>query len=383
MKYNENFGKLRKTYVFGEMREKVAAARAGGKKIIDLGVGDVTEPLFSVTTDAMKKACEEMGEKQTFRGYPPSQGYAFLREKIAARYGGEISPDEVFITDGAKGELGNICGLFSRGKKVLFPTPCYPAPIEANLLYGNDVHALKTFAEDGFLAFPPYGTTYDLIYLCSPQNPTGAFFGKELLSLWIRYALNTGAIIIFDSAYSEFVPDGEIKNAYSISGAKNCVIEINSYSKSLGFTGVRCGYTIIPNSVGRLNELKKRYSGCRFNGVSYITQRGAETFYTPEGEREIKKRINFYKTNADILKIALKKANLWYNIGRASPYAFVKSPEGYSGDEFCKYLLDEFGVAVTPGSGFSEGGEDFVRFSAFCSRKDALEAADILCGAKF
>lgn len=383
MKYNECFDKLRKTYVFGEMRDKVARAKAGGRQVIDLGVGDVTEPLFSFTAEAMKKACDEMGVKQTFRGYPPSQGYDFLREKIAAYYGGEISPDEVFITDGAKGELGNICELFGRGKKVLFPTPCYPAGLEANLLCGNEVETLKTFAEDGFLPFPPYGKTYDLIYLCSPQNPTGALIGKELLSLWIGYALNIGAVIIFDSAYSEFIPGGEMKNIYGVSGAKNCVVEINSYSKSFGFTGIRCGYTIIPHAAGRLNELKKRQSGCRFNGVSYITQRGAETFYSPEGAREIKNRINFYKTNADILKIALKNANLWYNISRASPYAFVKAPDGFSGDEFCEYLLDKLGLAVTPGSGFSDGGEDFVRFSAFCSREDALKAADILSGAVF
>ena len=365
------------------MRKKVAEAKKRRGDIIDLGVGDVCLPLFPSVTAAMKKACSEMRETGTFKGYPPAEGYDFLREKIAATYDGEISADEVFITDGAKSELGNITELFPRGVKVLFPTPCYPAGIESNVLAGNDVKFLKTRKEDDFLPFPPENEHYDLIYLCSPQNPTGTVMSKEILSRWITYALSENAVIISDAAYREFLPENAFKNPYKIRGAKSCLIEINSFSKSLGFTGVRCGYTIIPRETKRIYELKKRWLGCRFNGVSYISQRGAEAFYSAECAEEVKNRIIFYKTNAEILKNALKNKNLWYNIESASPYVFFEVPTKFKTDEFCDFLLSEQGIAATPGNGFGDGGEGFVRFSAFCTRKNAILAGERIKRADF
>lgn len=384
MKYNSEFNRLPSSYLFAETRKIAALAEASGKrKIIDLGVGDVREPLFECVVKAMETACRELGEKSTFRGYPPADGYSFLREKIAAYEGCGLSADEIFVADGAKGELGNVLELFATGSKVLFPVPSYPAGFEANILRGNRVSTLVTTAEDGFIPSPPEDGEYDLIYLCSPQNPTGATLDADTLSQWINFALKIGAVVIFDAAYREFVRDGEIKSVYSIPDAKKCAIEINSFSKSLGFTGIRCGYTVVPKELGELNRLKNRYLGCRFNGVSYVTQRGAEAFFSDEGLSKTRERITFYKSNAEILKNALKKKNLWYNSTCASPYAFVKCPEGYSSRDFCSFAAENLGLIFTPGDGFCGGGEGYVRLSAFCSREDAEEAAERIKNAIF
>lgn len=375
MKLNKNVFSLPENYIFKAIREKAAEFRKTSKaKLIDLGVGDVKLPLFTQTVSAMTKATEELGNANTFRGYPPAEGYAFLREKISEkRYGGTVSPDEIFITDGAKGELGSITELFERGITAAFTTPSYPAAYEANIALGNVVKNIKVRREDGFQPLPPYGETFDVIYLCSPSNPTGATITRDNLSKWVNYAVEKNAVIVFDAAYSDFAPTGEVKSVYEIPRAKTCAIEINSFSKSMGFTGVRCGYTVVPKDTGRLYEIKKRLQSIRTNGVSYPSQRGAETYFLPEVESEIKKRVEFYKTNADIIKIALKNANLWYNNDRASPYVFASCPDGETSEDFCDRLLTEFGAIATPGSGFGDGGEGYVRFSAFCSRSDALE----------
>lgn len=380
MKYNLNVDKLPANYVFGELRQKVAEyERRTGRKAIDLGVGDVKLPLFPCIIEAMKKAVCEMSEIKSFRGYPPAEGYAFLREKISENvYGGKISPDEIFITDGAKGELGNVTELFERGVKVCFPSPCYPAAAEANIALGNEAEYLVATKENDFLSFPPYGKKYDLIYLCSPSNPTGALMDEELLRSWVNYALDTKAIIIFDSAYSAFVPNGKIKSIYEVKDAERCAIEINSFSKSLGFTGVRCGYTVVPKALGKIYDIKKRLTGCRFNGVSYVSQRGAESYFSKEGLEAGRKRAEFYKTNADIIKIALKNKKMWYNNSCSSPYVFAETPDGLTSKEFCEVLLEKCGIAATAGSGFGAGGEGYVRFSAFCLRGEALETCDRL-----
>ena len=317
MKANQNFSNLKPNYVFNEMQLKVLEKKKrSSEKIIDLGIGDLKLPLFKSTVDAMKIACDEMGDKGSFKGYPPAQGYPFLREKISneyARAGAAISPDEIFITDGAKGQLGQITELFNSNVNVLYLSPCYPAGAESNILRGNSVTCLKGSMENGFIPTPPYNKSFDLIYICSPSNPTGATFSLEDWNIWISYALSTGAIIIYDGAYSSYISGSYPKSVYLHPKAKNCVIEINSFSKSLGFTGIRCGFNVIPNSIGELNRLWKRRIGCTFNGVSYLSQRGAESMFCKDGRAEIKKRINFYKTNAEILKIALKNLNLWYN----------------------------------------------------------------------
>lgn len=385
MHYNENADKLPKNYIFGELREKVEKfERTTGRKVIDLGVGDVKLPIFRRVTDAMRAACDELADEKTFRGYPPAQGYAFLRDKIAdAVYDNLISSDEIFITDGAKGELGAVCELFERGIRVCMPSPCYPAAAEANVAFGNTVEYIRTLPEDGFTAYPPLGRKFDLIYLCSPSNPTGALMSRELLSEWVNYATAIGAVIIFDAAYSVFVTNGGVKSIYEIPKATKCAIEINSFSKSLGFTGVRCGYTVVPKALGKIHAVKKRLLGCRFNGVSYVTQRGAEAYFTSECKVEAQKRIDFYKNNADIIKIALKNKKMWYNNTCSSPYVFAKTPDGMTSGEFCEFLLDNCGIAVTAGNGFGLGGEGFVRFSAFCRRGEALEACDRISALRF
>ncbi|MBQ7373587.1 MAG: LL-diaminopimelate aminotransferase [Clostridia bacterium] len=379
MKFNENFLKLEENYIFNDLKLQIQELENSDTEIIDLGIGDVKLPLFPLVTSAMKKACDELSEKKTFLGYPPSQGYLFLREKIARNYldeGACVDADEIFITDGAKGQLGNVLELFSNNLKVLFLSPCYPAGAEANILLGNKVTFLSGNKENSFIPNPPFDKSFDLIYICSPNNPTGSAFSHNDLKIWINYALSTGAIIIYDGAYSAFLPDGYPKTVYAIKGAKNCAIETRSFSKSLGFTGVRCGFTVVPKDLGDCNKLWKRRLGCRFNGVSYPTQRGAEAIFCKEGKAEVKKRINFYKTNAEILKIALKNKNLWYNNTVSSPYVFAKVPNAETSRDFCKKMLAKIRVVATPGSGFLQGGEGYFRLSAFETRKKILEAAD-------
>lgn len=382
MRLNENFEKLSGEYVFSKIRSEAEKLKnITDKKIIDLGVGDVKLPLFEKTVEAMKKACEEMASEKTFRGYPPANGYQFLRDKIAYEYqilGAEINSDEIFITDGAKGQLGNITELFNPNLKILFQSPCYPAGAEANILRGNEVDFAVASEEESFIPYPPIDKRYDLIYLCSPCNPTGAVMSKNDLAVWVNYALKTGAVIIFDSAYSAFVSGDYPRSIYQIDGAKGCAIEINSFSKSLGFTGIRCGFTVVPNGLQNLNSLYRLWLGRRFNGVSYVSQRGAESFFDKDCKALIKKRIDFYKTNTEILKIALKSINLWYNNTVCTPYVFAKTPQGVSSEDFCKELLSSLFIVATPGSGFLQGGEGYFRLSAFSSRQDALIASDRL-----
>lgn len=382
MKYNENFKKLPKNYIFNQMAQKVEEKkRRGDKNIINLGVGDVKLPLFNCVIEEMKKASDEMGNAKTFKGYSPAEGYEFLREKIAREYNSEkvlLTSDEIFITDGAKSQLGNVLELFGFGASVLFLTPCYPAGAEACILYGNSIEFLKGGLSNGFFPSPPYGKSYDVIYICSPNNPTGEVISYQKLSEWVTYALKTQAVIIYDSAYSSYVSGDFPKSVYQIKDAKKCAIEINSFSKSLGFTGVRCGYTVVPNELGDYNERYKRWLGCRFNGVSYITQRGAFATFCEIGRNEIKKRINFYKTNVEILKIALKNKNLWYNNSICSPYVFAKVPNGKNSMAFCCEMLEKISVVATPGSGFLDGGEGFFRLSGFATRDEILQVADRL-----
>lgn len=384
MKYNENFFNLTQNYVFNELKLKVKAKKLkGDTSIIDLGIGDVKLPLFDCFIREMKQAVDDMGKESSFHGYAPAEGYDFLREAISNYYSDmkiDLGADEIFITDGAKGPLGSICELFGRELNTLFLSPCYPAGAEANVLYGNKVTYLCGLPEDGFFPNPPFGKKYDLIYICSPSNPTGSVMTYRQLSTWIDYALSVGGIIIFDGAYSAFISGDFPKSVYHYSKAKRCAIEINSFSKSLGFTGIRCGYTVIPKEVGDYNKIYKRWLGCRFNGVNYIAQRGASAFFTAEGRECVKKRINFYKTNSEIVKIALKNKNLWYNSTVSSPYIFAKTPHGYTSTEFCSLLLEKIGVVGTPGVGFGEGGEGYFRLSAFSSRREIIEASDRING---
>ena len=382
MKLNGNFNKLSGEYVFSQIRKIALETKIKSDDfVIDLGVGDVRLPLFKETVSAMKKACDEMQNQITFKGYPPAEGYSFLREKIANEYlggGMDICFDEVFITDGAKGQLGNVLELFERGIDVLFQAPCYPAGAESNVILGNNVSFAVGNKENGFIPYPPINKRYDVVYLCSPNNPTGSVMNKSDLKSWVNYALNTNAVIIFDSAYSAYVSGDYPRSIYQIENAKYCAIEINSFSKSLGFTGIRCGYTVIPKELNGLNSLYQKWLGRRFNGVSYISQRGAESIFDKECRQKLIKRINYYKTNAEILKIALKNLNLWYNNTVCSPYVFAKTPNGVTSWEFCAMLAKKLSIIATPGSGFLQGGEGYFRLSAFAHRDDVLDASDRL-----
>lgn len=379
MKINSAFDALPKSYVFARLAEKVAAAKKTFcGRIIDLGVGDVKLPLPEIFVREMKLAADEMQNRETFRGYPPTGGYPFLREAIANKYiedGAKVSPDEIFVSDGAKSELGNVAELFEKGIKVLFAAPCYPAGAEANVILGNDVEFLHATSEDGFIPVPPYGKAYDLIYLCSPNNPTGATFSYKELKAWVDYALSANAVIVYDGAYSSYVSGDKPKTVYAVPYADRCAIEIRSFSKSLGFTGIRVGFTVVPKNLGRLNALWKRRLGARFNGVSYISQRGAAAAFTPLGKKETEKRVNFYKTNASILKIAFQNRKIWYNNTCCSPYVYARCPDGMTSEEFSDLVLTKAGICCTPSSGFA-GKENFVRFSAFALREDVTEAAD-------
>ena len=341
MKYNENFLKLKNDYLFARISRLAEEVASSGKEVIDLGIGDLKLPLFKGIGEAMAKCALDLGKEGLFKGYPPAEGSEELRAKISRNYkteNADISPDEIFVSDGAKGELGGIAELFGGSAKILMPEPYYPAAAEALYLAGNEITFLPCRKEEGFIPYPPFGKVFDAVYLCSPNNPTGSAMDGRDISLWINYALSTGAVIVFDGAYSAYAGQGIPKTIYAVKGAKDCAIEIRSFSKSYGFTGIRCGFTVVPKTLGKYNELWKRRLKCRTNGVSRISQAGAIACFDPETVAEREKRIKYYKTNAEIVKFALKKKNLWYNISCSSPYVFAECPAGQNSEDFVKKL---------------------------------------------
>jgi len=383
MKQNLNFTALGGNYLFSGIAEKIKSFKKNNPEInlIDLSIGDIKLPLSGAVTSAMARAALELSEKETFRGYPPTRGYGFLIEKIIAFYkekGVTLSENEIFISDGAKSDLGNIVELFPKGSKVLLFTPCYPAYKDVNIIYGNKIIYAFGTKENGFKPKPPEDENPDIIYICSPNNPTGNVLTFNELDCLTDYAKRKGAVIIFDSAYGGFAPKGFPSTVYNSENGKTTSIEINSFSKLAGFTGVRCGFTVIPEILGEYNKMWLRNRSAKFNGVSYITQRGAEAFFSEEGRNDSKNKIGYYKENAEILKKALKKINLWYNTVNASPYVFFACPDGFGSEEFFDKLLNCAGIVSTPGIGFGEAGEGYMRFSAFCDRKEIIEASERL-----
>lgn len=382
MKYNRYLEDMCSRYCFDALKEGVAAYKASnpGKKVIDLGVGDVCLPLPHAVGSAMSRASIELCGKETFRGYPPGSGYSFLKRKIAEEYAADgisLEEEEIFISDGTKSDLSRICDLFGK-VSVALPSPCYPAVRDVNLSVGNDVYEFCAGKENDFTPSPPYGKRYDVVWLCSPNNPTGGAFSFDAVRKWVDYALSCGAVIVYDGAYADYLSDRYPKSVYKDPRAKRCAIELRSFSKGAAFTGVRCGYAVVPQAMGEYNRLMRRNIGCKFNGVSYVTQRGAEATFLPEARRVYRGYIDFYKTNAEIVKNAFKNKNLWYNICDDSPYVFAEIPKKLSSADFCGKLLAGRGVVATPGNGFGFGGEGFIRLSAFCSREEAFEASDAL-----
>ncbi len=384
LKMNSNYGKLKESYLFSEVSHRVKAfsERHPDKSVIRMGIGDVTLPLCPAAVDAMKKAAEEMGRKESFRGYGPEQGYGFLREKLLAYYarrGVELTLDEVFVSDGAKSDLGNILDLFDRENTVLIPDPVYPVYVDTNLMDGRKIVFLNASRQNGFLPLPEKNIHADILYLCSPNNPTGAVYNKEQLALWVEYARREGAILLFDAAYEAFIEDESLpRSIYEIPGAKECAIEFCSLSKTAGFTGVRCGYTVVPRTLlydgVEVNKLWLRRQTTKFNGVSYIVQRGAEAIFTPEGERQIKENISYYRKNAEIITETLDQLNISYCGGKNSPYIWMECPHGMGSWAYFDYLLSEAGIVGTPGEGFGKNGEGFFRLTAFSGRENTEEA---------
>lgn len=380
MNINKNYDNLEQSYLFSTVAKKVSefSSKNPDKKIIKLGIGDVTLPLCKKVIDAMHKAVDEMGVQATFRGYGPEQGYDFLRKAVQGYYkthNVELDLDEIFISDGAKSDLGNILDLFSQDNTVMVPDPVYPVYVDTNIMAGRKVIFIDANGDNCFLPLPDKNVKADLIYICSPNNPTGATYNREQLKVWVDYARGMGAIILFDAAYECFISDKEIPHSiYEIEGAKDCAIEFCSLSKMAGFTGTRCGYTIVPNALGKLNKMWLRRQTTKFNGVPYIVQRAAEAVFTEEGQKEIKENLNYYKENAKIISETLKKCNVWHVGGKYSPYIWLKCPNNMKSWEFFDYLLENAQVVGTPGSGFGNNGEGYFRLTSFGSKENTVEA---------
>ena len=388
MKLNGNFQNLGQSYLFVTIAKKVAAYTEAhpDHKIIRMGIGDVTLPLAPVVVEAMHKASEEMGKKETFRGYSPdSNGYPFLREAIAGYYksfGVELNASEVFVGDGAKSDVGNIVDLFDVDNTVLVPDPVYPVYVDTNTISGRRIVYLDGTEENGFLPMPKEDhPPVDLIYLCSPNNPTGAVYTREQLKVWVDYALKCKAIILYDAAYESFVTEpGLPRSIFEIPGAERCAIVFCSLSKTAGFTGMRCGYTVIRKELVvdgvQVSKLWERRQGCKFNGVSYITQRAAEAVFTPEGQKQITESLEYYRNNAKVMAQALEAMGIKFTGGKNSPYLWFKCPEGMGSWDYFDHLLNDLEIVGTPGEGFGKNGEGWFRLTAFGDAEKTKEAME-------
>lgn len=389
MKINENFLKLKDSYLFATVGRKTTEYKKAHpeKEVIRLSIGDVTRPLAPAVIEAMHKAVDDMSRAETFKGYGPDQycyAYDCLLDTIVASYarkGVALEKGEVFVSDGAKSDCGNILDIFSGDNVVLVPDPVYPVYLDTNIMAGRKVVFADANEENGFLPMPDENTEADIIYICSPNNPTGAAYTREQLKVWVDYARRHDAVILYDAAYEYFVSDDQYaRSIYQVEGAKECAIELCSYSKTAGFTGVRCGYTIVPHALVRegtpLNKLWARRQSTKFNGVSYITQMGAAAVFTEEGEKQIRANIDYYRANAKIISDCLDELGIWYTGGKNSPYIWLKCPNGMKSWEFFDYLLENAQVVGTPGSGFGTNGEGFFRLTAFGTEENTRRACE-------
>lgn len=386
VKLNENYKNVRQSYLFANIAKKVKAYISANPsaKIIKMGIGDVTKPLTKPVVDALIRASAEMGVQETFKGYgPDEQGYPFLKESIKNYYrantGVELSEDEIFVSDGAKSDIANFGELFSDDNTVIIPDPVYPVYLDSSLMAGRKIVLLEGNEKNGFLPLPTENLEGDIIYLCSPNNPTGAVYNKEQLKLWVDFARKNGAVIFFDAAYEAFITDPALpRSIYEIEGAKECAVEFCSLSKTAGFTGTRCGYTVVPFDLNigaeSLNKMWIRRQNTKYNGTAYIIQRGAEAVFTEEGQRECRKVIDYYRENAGIIASTLDKLGIWYTGGVNSPYIWLKC--GMDSWEFFDLLLNEINVVGTPGSGFGRCGEGYFRLTAFNTKENTAEAMD-------
>ena len=387
IKLNANFDNIKESYLFSEIAKRVNkySAEHPEAKIIRLGIGDCTLPLTKTVIDAMHKAVDEMGVKETFRGYPPEYGYDFLREAISKYYasnGVDVAADEIFVSDGAKSDCGNIVDILG-DNTILIPDPVYPVYMDSNIMSGRKIELISGNQENGFLPMPnglevkPY-----VIYICSPNNPTGATYNKEQLGEWIAFAKKSGSLIIFDSAYEAFIKGDYPHSIYAVEGARECVIEICSFSKMAGFTGTRCSWTVFPKELevnGKsVQKMWARRQATKFNGVPYVIQRAAEAALSPEGVKEAMANIDYYMSNGKLIGELLKEKGVWFSGGVCSPYIWLKCPNNMKSWDFFDMLLEKVQVVGTPGAGFGDEGEGYFRLTSFGSREATIEAIERL-----
>lgn len=386
---NMHYRDLKESYLFAGIAQKVKKYQMEHpeKHIYRMGIGDVSLPLCDAVIVALHEGVADQANKETFHGYMPECGAQFLRETVVGHYaerGVILDADEVFVSSGASDELGDILDLFDRSSSALVIEPAYPAYVDANVIAGREIVHLASGKEDGFLPEPREDFKADILYICSPNNPTGAVFSRNQLQAWVDFANENGAIILFDAAYEAFIEDETLPHSiFELDGAETCAIEICSLSKTAGFTGTRLGYTVIPKALNRcgmnFNAMWVRNRTTKTNGVSYIIQKGGAAVFTPEGQAQIKANIQIYKNNAKVLMEALDQLGIWYTGGKNAPYIWLKCPNGMGSWEFFDYLLNEIQVVGTPGEGFGACGEGYFRFSTFGSPEDTKEAARRLC----
>ena len=389
LKPNMRYAELKDSYLFNTIYRKTDAylAEHPGQKVLRMGVGDVTLPLCDAVIGALHAAVDDQANAATFHGYMPEVGAPFLRKAIAEYYKGMgtlVDESEIFVSSGACDDLGDILELFDQDNTVMVIEPAYPEYVDTNILAGRQIIHLESNEQNGFLPAPSEDTKADILYICSPNNPTGAVFDRLQLQAWVDFANETGAVILFDAAYEVFIEDKNLpRSIYELDGADRCAIEICSLSKTAGFTGTRLGYTVVPHNLIRngmsLNTMWSRNRETRTNGISYILQKGAAAVFTPEGQKQIHENLQVYKNNAKVFMEALDTAGVWYCGGKNSPYIWMKCPDGMSGWDFFDYLLNEIQVVGIPGDGFGDCGKGYFRFSTFGDPEETSEAAQRLC----
>ena len=385
VKPNVHYKELQSSYLFYNisLKTKAYCEAHPGTKLLRLGVGDVTLPLCSEVIKALHEAVEDQAHKERFHGYMPECGADFYKKVLKEYYEKRnvlLEEEEIFASSGASDELGDILDLFSADNTVLVMEPAYPAYVDANVIAGHRIIHYPSDASNGFTPLPKEGLSADMIYICSPNNPTGAVFTKEKLKKWVDFANETGAVILFDSAYEAYIKDESLPHGiYEVEGSRSCAIEISSLSKTAGFTGTRCGYTVIPKALVRqgmcFNDMWVRNRTTKTNGVSYILQRGAAAVFTPEGQRQIHENIGVYKKNAAVLMEALDRCGIRYFGGKNAPYVWMQCPNGMGGWELFDFLLEKAQIVGTPGEGFGACGTGYFRLSSFGSPEDTAEAA--------
>ncbi len=388
LKINSNYLNVGESYLFSTIAKKVNEFTANNpdRKIIRMGIGDVTRPLCDEVIKGLQQGVADMAQASTFKGYGPEQGYGFLHSAVKDYYalrGVELETSEIFISDGAKSDIGNILDIFSVDNTVMVPDPVYPVYVDTNIMAGRKITYINATKENDFLPLPDSSMHADIIYICSPNNPTGAVYTKDQLKVWVDFALDNKAVILFDAAYEAFVTDETLpRSIYEIEGARKCAIEICSLSKTAGFTGTRCGYTIVPHDLVvdsvELNRFWLRRQTTKFNGVPYLIQKGAAAVFTEEGQKQVRQTLAYYRKNAEIMTAAFDEMGIWYTGGKNSPYVWINCPANMGSWEFFDLLLNEIGVVGTPGAGFGKNGEGFFRLTAFGNHENTAEAMSLI-----